>query len=81
MSKKSRPNKMNNENNDLPNSNKSKLYQKTKSELIEIACKMSQELRDICDDAIECGSALPGTEELLKEWDAKYKEFAQRGGV
>ncbi|PHS20210.1 MAG: hypothetical protein COA86_02660 [Kangiella sp.] len=47
----------------------------TKDDLIEIACRFSQELRDFCDNATEAGSPLPCTEELLKEWDEAYWKF------
>lgn len=56
-------------------------YEKTKAELIEIACRMSQEISDICEDAKECGSSLPNTEELLNEWGDKYREYSRLGGV
>ena len=49
-------------------------------ELVYIACKMSQELRDFCDAAEESGSPLPCTEDLLKEWDENYKQFSRLGG-
>jgi hypothetical protein len=47
----------------------------TKDDLIEIACRFSQELREFCDAAVDCGDSLPGTELLLKEWDDAYEKF------
>lgn len=47
----------------------------TKDDLIEIAERFSQELREFCDQAKEAGSSLPGTEVLLEEWDQAYWAF------
>ena len=47
----------------------------TLENLIEIAERMSQEMQEFCDDAIESGSALPGTEDLLSEWDEAYRIY------
>lgn len=42
-------------------------------ELLEIACRMSQELQELIDDAQEAGSDLPATRELLEDWNEVYK--------
>lgn len=45
-------------------------------ELIEIAERMAQELRDIISDAETAGSVdpFPATQALLEEWESIYKQ-------
>ena len=48
-------------------------------DLIDIACKMSQELNDICE--VNEGKSVILIQKLLKEWDDKYLQFTKLGGV
>ena len=41
-------------------------------ELLDIASRMAQELQEICDDAIHCGSSLPSTQALVDEYENDY---------
>ena len=47
----------------------------TEHELIEIACRMAQELQEFIGDAQEsgCENALPGTQALVDEWESIYR--------
>jgi len=41
----------------------------TVDDVMEVACQMAQELQVFVDDAKECGSDLPGTRALIKDFD------------
>jgi len=41
----------------------------TVDDVMRVACMMSQELQEFVDDAVECGSDLPGTRALIKDFD------------
>ena len=58
---------------------KNKIKPVDRDELIDIAVKMAQELREIIDEAKEAGCVdpFPGIELLLDDWEAIYKRTDQ----
>lgn len=46
----------------------------TTTELMDIAERMAQELRDYADAAVDSGSMEPGTEALLEEFDSLWRQ-------
>jgi len=42
-------------------------------QLIEIGCRMAQELQDFADEAVKAGNPLPSVSALIDEWNEEYQ--------
>ncbi|MEE9356895.1 hypothetical protein [Candidatus Vondammii sp. HM_W22] len=50
-----------------------------RDEMLDIACKMAQDIQDYIDAGEEAGSPCTGSSELLKEWETFYKKHNAEG--
>lgn len=49
----------------------------TFEELLDIACRMSQDIQDYVDEGEKAGSAMTGSKELLEEFNVIYRRTNQ----
>lgn len=53
-----------------------KRLQHSVDELLDIACRMAQELTDFIDEAKQAGNPLPGVQQLVNEWEEIHSEHS-----